>query len=76
MLCRGLLSVFFYLHGEIKPKPGYHNEERAECRSTGALQVLHPRNLLFPSWLPGTAQNFTPEPLAGQPAVFAGVKTD
>jgi hypothetical protein len=72
--CGGLLSVFFYLHGEIKPKsPGTHNGEATICRSNGALQVLHPRNLLFPAWLPGTVEHFTPAPIAGQSVVSGSV---
>jgi hypothetical protein len=30
---------------------------------------LAPQNLLFPTWLPGTAQNFTPAVIARQKAL-------
>jgi hypothetical protein len=43
-----------------KGSPGTTNEERLTCRSTGALQVLHLGNLLFPAWLPGTRITLCP----------------
>ena len=36
------------------------------CRSRGALQVFHPQNLLFPTWLPGTARTLHPRRFARQ----------
>lgn len=37
---------------------GSTSEARVTCRSTGTLQALHPRGLLFPSCLPRAAESY------------------
>ena len=49
-----------------RKSPGITSEERLICRSMRCAAGLAPRNLLFPTWLPGTAGYVTPEVIACQ----------
>ena len=44
---------------EEMKSPGTTSEERLCAEARGCAAGLAPRNLLFPTWLPGTAQRFT-----------------
>jgi hypothetical protein len=52
-----------------RSKPGYHNGGAANVPKHRCAAGVAPQNLLFPAWLPGTVEDFTPETIARQLAV-------
>ena len=68
MFCGAVVRVL-RLDWRENESPGTTSEERLICRSMRCAAGLAPRNLLFPTWLPGTAVYVTPEVIACQTAL-------